>query len=218
MSKPKILLIVAAAAMLLTAYHFGVFEAFASSASLRARLLGLGPIGYLAFLAAFVFLQPFGLPGVMFIGAASLVWDPLIAALLSMIGATLASINGFSFARYVGREWVEKKLPPKLRKYDERLAERGFATVFVLRAVFWTAPGLHLLFGISRVNFWTHVAASVLAYLPLVLLISYYGDCVFEKLKAQPPERLVAAVSVLAVAIAVGSIVSRSRERRRLSL
>ncbi len=218
MSKAKILLLVGAAALVLAAFHFGVFEAFTSSATLREKLLALGPLGYLAFLAAFAFLQPFGLPGVMFIGAASLVWDPLIASLLSMLGATLASINGFSFARYLGRDWVEKKLPPKLRKYDERLAERGFATVFVLRAVFWTAPGLHLLFGISRVKFWTHVAASVLAYVPLVVLISFYGDCVFEKLKAQPPERLVAAAATLAIAIAVGTIVSRSRERRRLSL
>ncbi|MEO6574919.1 MAG: VTT domain-containing protein [Polyangiaceae bacterium] len=218
MSKAKILLVAGAAALLLAAYHFGVFEAFASSATLRAKLLALGPLGYLAFLAAFAFLQPFGLPGVMFIAAASLVWDPLIAAGLSMIGATLASVNGFAFARYLGRDWVEKKLPPKLRKYDERLAERGFATVFVLRAVFWTAPGLHLLFGISRVSFWTHVAASVLAYVPLVLLISFYGDCVFAKLRAQPPERLVAGVAVLAVAVALGSIVSRSRERRRPAL
>jgi uncharacterized membrane protein YdjX (TVP38/TMEM64 family) len=77
-------------------------------------------------------------------------------------------------------------IPARFRAYDEALAERGFATVFWLRFVFWMPPLLHAFFGVSKVRFGTHFFASFLGYLLPLFLISYFGQKIFDWLKQVP--------------------------------
>jgi uncharacterized membrane protein YdjX (TVP38/TMEM64 family) len=177
-------------------------------------LLGLGALGYVVYVAAFAFLQPFGVPGVVFVVAASLVWPREIAAALSLAGGTAGSVVGFSFARYVARDWVEKKIPPRLRKYDERLAKNAFVTVFFIRIVFWFHPTLHFFFGLSRVRFATHLVASLLGYILPIIAITYLGDTVFSVVKDQPRERWIIAGVVIVVGIAALIAFRLLRKRR----
>ncbi len=55
----------------------------------------LGPWGYVAFVAAYAALQPFGVPGTVFIMAAPLIWPWPVAFALSMAGTMAASVVGF---------------------------------------------------------------------------------------------------------------------------
>ena len=214
MAKKRVALVVAAAAMLFTAYELGLYDIFSDPAKLKRTLLGLGALGYVAFVAAFAFLQPFGVPGVVFVVAASLVWPHEIAAPLSLAGGTAGSVVGFSFARYVARDWVEKKIPPRLKKYDERLSKNAFLTIFLIRLVFWFHPTLHFFFGLSRVRFATHLAASFLGYIVPIIAITYLGDTVFSALKEQSRERWLIAGGVIVIGI-VGWVVFRLRRKRR---
>ena len=84
---------------------------FADPARAKQTLLGLGPWGYLAFVAAYAILQPFGVPGTVFIMVAPLVWPWPVAFLLSMAGTMAASLVGFSFARFVARDLVAARYP-----------------------------------------------------------------------------------------------------------
>lgn len=212
MSKKKVALVVGIVVMLLLAYRFGVFGALRDPARLRDSLLALGPLGALYFVLAAALLQPFGVPGVMFWVAASLTWPPPIAIALSLAGTVLASIHGFSLSRYVARDWIEKRIPARLRKYDERLATRGFATVFLLRSTLWTNQGLHALFGVSRVRFSTHLVASSLAYVLPIVGFTYLGSNALAIVASQPKERWL----VLLLVLAIVAFVSRGPLRRRL--
>ena len=105
----------------------------------------------------------------MFVIAAPLIWPWPVAFALSMTGTMAASVVGFSFARFVARDWVSTMIPARFRKYDDALAQRALTTVFVLRLVFWMPPLLHAFFGVSKVRFWTHFWGSLAGYvLPLL--------------------------------------------------
>ena len=67
-------LLAAVAAGLLTAHQLGLFETFAEPTEVRDALVALGGWGYLAFVVAYALLQPFGVPGTVFIMAAPLIW------------------------------------------------------------------------------------------------------------------------------------------------
>ena len=136
--------------------------------------------------AAYAALQPFGVPGTVFIFAAPLVWPWPTAFALSMVGTMCASVVGFSFARFVARDWISAKIPAKFRKYDEALETRAFATVFFLRLVFWMPPLLHAFFGVSKVRFSTHFWASAAGYAAPLLLVSVFGARLFDLLKRTP--------------------------------
>lgn len=141
----------------------------------RAWLLESGAWGLLAYAAAFSLLQPVGLASHLFVVTAALVWSPWIALGASWVGALGAGTVAFAFARYVGRDWVQQRMPAKLRGWDERLAAQGFRTVLVMRLLLFTFGPMQLLFGVSRVRYGPFVAASALGLVPMLAAETWLG-------------------------------------------
>ncbi len=210
MRKQRVALVAAVVALLALAHRAGLFAQFADPSRVKQSLLHLGPWGYVAFVAAYAALQPFGLPGTVFILAAPLIWPWPVAFALSMAGTMAASVVGFSFARFVARDWVSARVPARFRAYDEALERRAFATVFLLRLVLWMPPLLHAFFGVSRVPFWTHFWASALGYVLPLLATSFFGRALFDWMKRAPPSTW-AAVAALVAAVALATWALRRR-------
>ncbi|MEO7095056.1 MAG: VTT domain-containing protein [Polyangiales bacterium] len=206
----KIAAVVAVLVLLAVAWRLGVFEQFADPARVKQTLVQLGPWGYVAFVAAYAALQPFGMPGTVFIFAAPLIWPWPIAFALSMVGTMAASVVGFSFARFVARDWIAKKIPARFRKFDDALARRAFATVFLLRLIFWMPPLLHAFFGVSKVRFWTHFWASLAGYVLPLFLVSFFGPKLLDTMRRAP---LGAWLAMGAVVIIGAVVVWRFRAR-----
>jgi uncharacterized membrane protein YdjX (TVP38/TMEM64 family) len=209
----KTVVALAVVVALVLAQRLGIFHELSDPARAARELADLGPWGYVAFVTAYAVLQPFGLPGTVFVLVAPLIWPWPIAFALSMTGTMCASVVGFSFARLVARDSVSRLLPPKFTKYNDALAARAFVTVFVLRLVFWMPPLLHAFFGVSKVRFGTHFWASLAGYALPVFLMSYFGHRVFDSLKAVPTGAWIALVVGMALlALGVGFV-----RRRRLA-
>lgn len=187
MRTQKIAALVAVVALMTAAYKLGIFEQFADPARARQALVELGPWGYAAFIGAYAALQPFGVPGTVFIMVAPLIWPWPVAFALSMTGTMAASVVGFSFARFVARDWVSTRIPARFQKYNEALARRAFTTVFVLRLIFWMPPLLHAFFGVSKVRFATHFWGSLAGYVLPLFLVSFFGESLFDAMKSAPP-------------------------------
>ena len=187
---------------LVVAQRMGLFHLFAEPARVKQALVDLGPWGYLAFVAAYAALQPFGVPGTVFVFAAPLIWPWPVAFGLSMAGTMAASVVGFSFARFIARDWVSKRIPARFHAYDEALARRGFVTVATLRFIFWMPQMLHAFLGVSRVPFWTHFWGSAVGYVVPLLLTAYFGEKLFDAMRGAPASVWI-GLGVAAAAIAV---------------
>ncbi|MBI3201671.1 MAG: TVP38/TMEM64 family protein [Myxococcales bacterium] len=201
--------------MAVVGQRLGLFEQFAEPARAKQTLLGLGGWGYVVFIVAYAALQPFGVPGTVFIMAAPLVWPWPVAFVLSMIGTMCATVVGFSFARFVARDWVASKIPQRFKRYDDALERRALLTVFVLRLIFWMPPLLHAFFGVSKVKFSTHFWGSFAGYLLPLFLVSFAGKKLFELLERAPPGAWV-ALGVAVASIWVTAYFLRRRSARAL--
>ena len=193
-----------AVTVVLLAWRFGIFAVFADAEHMKATLLEMGTLGYVAYLGVFALLQPVGVPGMALTIGASYVWPKPIAFALSLIGSLLASTTGFLFARFVARDWVAASLPPRFRGYDERIAKNGFATAFVLRLIFVMNPFLHGLFGISKIRYRSYILGSALGYIPPLIICVWASAWAIEVLKTSEPRQylpIVLGVVVLGVAI-----------------
>ena len=211
--RTKIAAVIVVIALLVMAQRFGVFEQFKDPERVRDTLVQLGPWGYLAFVLAYAALQPFGVPGTVFVMAAPLIWPWPVAYALSMVGTMAASVVGFSFARFVARDWIAGRVPARFRAYDAALARRGFVTVATLRLIFWMPPLLHAFFGVSKVPFWTHFWGSAVGYVLPLLLTAYFGERLFAMLRAAPAPAWLGVAAVVVVLAGTGWLVRR-RVRR----
>jgi uncharacterized membrane protein YdjX (TVP38/TMEM64 family) len=212
MRNAKIAAVAAVIVLLVVAQRFGVFEEFKDPERVRDTLVHLGAWGYLAFIVAYAALQPFGVPGTVFVMAAPLIWPWPVAYALSMVGTMAASVIGFSFSRFVARDWIAAKIPERFRKYDEALERNAFRTVVLLRFIFWMPQLLHAFFGVSKVRFSTHFWGSLIGYAVPLLLVSYFGQKLFDAMKDAPPSVWV-GVAAAALAIVAGVWLVRRRGR-----
>lgn len=201
--------------LLAVAHQLGIFQQFSDPAGVKRALVELGPWGYLAFIAAYAALQPFGVPGTVFVLAAPLIWSWPVAFGLSLAGTMGASVVGFLFARFVARDWVAARIPGRFQRYDDALGRRAFATVFMLRLVFWMPPPLHAFFGVSQVRFATHFWGSLAGYVLPILLVSAFGERLFAALSAAPRELWIGlAVGVAVLVLGVWAFQRYRADRR----
>lgn len=151
-----------------------------SATEIKAQLLASGPWGPVLFVIVFGLLQPLGLSSHVLIVAAALVWSPPLGMLLSFLGILISSTAAFVFARWMGGAWVQKRLPARMRRWDDALAQRGFRTVLVLRLLLFTFGPMQLMLGVSQVRFVPFLAATALGVLPLLALESWVGSGLVE--------------------------------------
>jgi uncharacterized membrane protein YdjX (TVP38/TMEM64 family) len=212
----RVVLLGVVAGILSALYFSGFFEYIEDAERVRASLDGLGMWAPVLYILAFSCLEPFFVPGFAFIVPGAFVWSYGTLFLLSWLGSIGAGIVGFSFARYLGRDYVEGRLPASLRRYDERLAERGLRTVILVRLTLFLAPPAHWLLGVSQVRFAPFVLGTAIGFLPGIALLTYVVVFLGESLGdffANQPREFWIGLGVVIVALAL----VRRRVRRKKS-
>lgn len=202
---------------LAAAYNLAAFAMVSDPRAAATALAGMGVLGYAAFLLAYAALQPFGVPGSVFIVIAPLIWPSQVAFALSLAGTMLASVVGFSFARFVARDWVSTRIPERFRKYDAGLERDGFLTVVLLRLIFWMPQPLHFLLGVSRVGFGTHFWGSLVGYVPPLLIVSYFGSELLNSSGSIHAQSGIAMAWMIGTSLLTAALATAYARHRRLS-
>jgi uncharacterized membrane protein YdjX (TVP38/TMEM64 family) len=134
-----------------------------------------GAWGALAYLAAFSLIQPLGVSGHVFTLAAAVVWGGWIGFGLALAGAVASACVSFGYARYVAFEWVQARIPERVREYEKWLVARGLYGVVVYRLLTFTMPPAQLLIGTLRVPFRTMLAGTAIGFVPAVGVDIFLG-------------------------------------------
>jgi len=208
----KIALAAVVASIIAWVYASGTYQEF-DPATMRAWFREAGAWGGVLFIVAYACLQPFGVNGLVFLLSAPLIWSPTEAFLWSWAGTVGTGLFAFSSARFVARDWVQKRLPARIRRFDDRLQTRGFRTVFLLRLIFYTTPTLQWALGVSRVRFGPFFAGTVLGVAPFTLMMTLLGVRIADWIDEHPvatwpwhqlwPVLIVAAALITAIGIFV---------------
>ena len=155
--------------------------------------------------------QPFGFPGIIFMLLSALLWPLWFAFLLNLAGATGAGVVGFAFARFVGRDWVQGRLPERLRNLEERVLARAFRTALIVRLTLYLFPPAHWALGLSPVKFGPFLLATIIGFIPMTAFWTFTGGSALDWLGDQPRE---VWIGVGAVTLGL-LVIYRVRQRRR---
>jgi uncharacterized membrane protein YdjX (TVP38/TMEM64 family) len=97
---------------------------------------------------------------------------------ITMAGNFVGAAFSFLVSRWIGREWIEKRIArhPKFAALDKAIEREGWRIIFwsQLHPLFPTSL-LNYLYGVTRVPFWKCMGWATLARAPSLFLYAYLG-------------------------------------------
>ena len=129
------------------------------------------------FILVYIVQTSFSLPGatIMTLAGGFLfgsLWGPLYVNIGATAGATLA----FLAARYLFRQWVERKFGDRLGPIQEGFAKNAFSYLLTLRLIpFFPFFLVNLLSGLTRVKVSTYVVATAIGIIPGSVVYAFAG-------------------------------------------
>ncbi len=145
-------------------------------------LTDTGFVGPIVFVLVMWLTQPFGVPGVVYMVPAGIVWPYPLAIALAWVGNMGASYLAFVFARWFARDWVQARIPASMHRYDRQLSEGGIWPVILLRLVFGQLAPADWLLGVSTVSTRNFLIGTGIGIVPGVVLFVVAGGGIYEYL------------------------------------
>ncbi len=178
----RLLLLLLIAGVITVVITSGVIGELGDQDRIRERVDEAGAWGPLLFLGLMVLLVPLNVPGIAFVIPATTMFGTVSGVVLSLLGGFVASVIGVVAARRLGREALESRLPPRLRRLEQRLSARGFWAVVVLRMFTYLMQPVDWLCGLSSIPMRTVVAATFVGLVPPTLVIALSGGGLLDLL------------------------------------
>lgn len=209
--RTRVIVVVAVLAGVVAFVGLGGWEFVSDGDRVEEFFTERGALGPIVFVLLMWALQPAGVPGLVFMVPAAVVWPLPTAMALSWIGNMGASTIAFLMARYLARDWAQNHMPSRLRSWDERLSQGGLWEVFLLRVVTGQITPADWLLGVSTVRMRTFLIGTGLGIIPGIVLATTIGGGLFDLLGER---RTRLPLVLLLVAFLVFRRVRRLRRRR----
>ncbi len=129
------------------------------------------------FILAYIVQTGFSLPGgAIMTLAGGFLFGSLLGTALVNIGATTGATLAFLAARYLLRDWVEKKFGDRLEPIQAGFAQNAFSYLMTLRLI----PAfpfflVNLVSGLTRIKVGTYVIATSLGIIPGSFVFAFAG-------------------------------------------
>lgn len=164
-------------------FSTGLADHVTDQERLRSTVDGAGIWAPVLFVALMVVFIPLNVPGVVFVIPATTLFGLPGGIALSLLGGFTASAIGMVAARRLGRTVVETRMPAWLRRWERRLAERGFWAVVGLRSVTFLFQPVDWICGLSGVPMRTALAGTFVGLIPPTVLLSVSGGGLLDAIR-----------------------------------
>jgi uncharacterized membrane protein YdjX (TVP38/TMEM64 family) len=195
----RIAIVLACAALVFCTYRLGWIEVLKRPGELAEVVRSAGAFGIAAYLLVFVILASAGVPAVVFMVPAPLLWSWPVAVLVAIVGGMISSALGFLMARYVLRDWARRHIPPRLRRPEPATEGEAFKAIVISRLILFIIPPTNWAFGLSGVSTRTYLIATFIGAFPGFFFYTLLGGAFFAWL-AEMPKTVWIAVAVVVVA------------------
>jgi uncharacterized membrane protein YdjX (TVP38/TMEM64 family) len=149
--KALLLVIFATGAILL--FRFTPLAEYLHPQTLKGIIVNRGPLAPLVFVLAYSVGICLFLPATLFTGIGAILFGTFWGFLYNITGAMLGASGAFIIGRYLGRDFATSLIGNRLSKYDEKIAENGFAVTLYLRLVFFPFTPMNFGMALTRVSF-----------------------------------------------------------------
>lgn len=130
--------------------------------------------------------------------------------LLSLLGMSLGCLLSFSYARLMGRGFVQRRLGRRLRRLDDVLSQSPLSTTLMLRFLPFTNNLVtNLAAGVSNVGLGWFLLGSALGYMPQTVLFALLGTGI----KVGQVWQVVLSIALFAASLVLAYVMLRKHRR-----
>jgi len=168
---------IALASVLLAAIAVGVaFRDQMDPAALEAWITGFGITAPAVFVALYALASVLFLPGMVMTLAGGALFGPVWGTLINLLGATLGATAAFLVARYLGADWVSRRLGGRLKDLVTGVEAEGWRFVAFVRLVpLFPYNLLIYALGLTRIRLLAYIAATFVFMAPGAFAYTYVG-------------------------------------------
>ena len=185
-ARRNLLLLLGGGALFAASWGLGLFDLLRDPEHAHT-VLGASWLGESVFAVLVSLLSAVGVPPIVFLIPAPLVFPPHAVFAIGMFVGVFGSYLGFLLARTVGRDYVAKRIPKRVRSWNERLAKNGLVAVILMRLFLYLIPPVSWFLGLSNVRTSHFLVGTAIGIVPGTWLCDYVGGTIFDWLGGQPP-------------------------------
>jgi len=170
----KAAVLVAFIAAAIALVRFSPLSDYLTADGLGRFLAGAGiwaPLVYIVVYAVGVCLF---VPGSVLTGIGAVIFGAYWGFLYVWIGAMIGASVAFLVGRTLGREFAASLVGDRLRKYDDVIERRGFATVLYLRLIYFPFTPMNFGMGLTKVHFRDYFFGTGLGILVGTFIFTFF--------------------------------------------
>jgi len=181
-------------------------------AELQTRIRAAGSWAPLIYVALYIVGTVLVLPSTALNLTGGVVFGPWLGTVWTSIGAIIAAIATFAFARTVGREAIAKRLAGRWQAMDAEVRRGGVFYMFAIRLVPIMPYGLvNFAAGLTSISFKDYVLGTTLGTVPSVLPFVLLGNSGLKALRTGDVVPLVGALALTGLLVAGSTWYRRRR-------
>jgi uncharacterized membrane protein YdjX (TVP38/TMEM64 family) len=170
--KAAILAAFIAAAIALVRYS--PLQDYLTADGLGRFLAGAGLWAPLVFIAVYAVGVCLFVPGSVLTGIGAVIFGAYWGFVYVWTGAMIGASIAFLIGRTLGREFAASLVGNRLRKYDDVIERKGFATVLYLRLIYFPFTPMNFGMGLTKVNFRDYFFGTALGILVGTFIFTFF--------------------------------------------
>lgn len=142
----------------------------------REQVLEAGPWGALVLVLLFVIGLLMQVPGMVFVVAGFLVYDPLHGVSLAFGGSMVALTVSFFVVRRIGGQPFRRIRSRWVQRVLSHLEQRPLLSVALLRLVLQLNPVVNSALALSGIRYRDYILGSLIGFTPTILILAFLAD------------------------------------------
>lgn len=184
--------------------------------TLRQWIEGYGGLAPFVYMLVYALAPSLLLPGLPLTIAGGILFGPFWGVVYTITGATIGACIAFLVARYVARNWVERKLRgPRWRRLDEGVEKHGWKVVAFTRLIpLFPFNLLNYAFGLTRVKFLHYAVATFFCMLPACIAFIVFSSSLLDVLKGRISPTFVAGLGLVILVSLIPLLYGRYKKKK----
>ena len=155
--------------------------------TLRQWIQGYGGLAPFIYMLIYALAPSLLLPGLPLTIAGGILFGPFWGVVYTITSATLGAGIAFLVARYIARDWVEKRLRShRWNRLDRGVEEHGWKVVAFTRLIpLFPFNLLNYAFGLTRIKFLHYMVATFFGMLPACIAFIVFSSSLLDLLRGR---------------------------------